>query len=582
MKRLNLTELLSYAGNYKYFTYASWILSGLSSFLYILPFWFIWKIAGSVIFSLGLDIPRYGLMALGSAVLAMAVYITALMCSHRAAFRIAGNIRVKLLRHISLLPVGVAESIGTGHLRRLIIDTSGAAETYLAHQLPDKYGAVCTALGLVGLMLWTDWRLALVSLAPIALGFAVMAMMTGESMRRKIAEYQNALASMSNEAVGYIRGIPVVKTFGQSIYSFRRFRKSIEDYGNWTTAYTNQLRGPMMCYTLAVNGAFVFLVAYGLMKMRTGFGEAEIMNYVLAVIVSPLISVTLSRTMRQNENEMIAADALRRVNEVLGLAPLAVRDATAEGVGGSVELHDVSFSYGKGQALSGVNVSVKSGQVLALVGHSGGGKSTLAKLVARFFDVNGGSITVGGVDVKDYAPEDLMKRIALVFQDSRLIKGTILDNVRMSRPDASLEDVMNALESAQCTDITAKFPDSVNTVIGSEGVYLSGGEVQRLAVARALLKDAPVIVLDEATAYADPDNEARMQEALSRLTQDKTVIMIAHRLTAVKDADIIAVLEGGRITECGGFDDLIKRGGIFAEMWSEYTNSLSWKIKEAE
>ena len=582
-KKLKLAELLSYAGNYKSLTYASCFLAGISSLIAIISFWYVWKIAVSIIFNEDTqNIAFYGKLAAASALISILVYISGLLCSHKAAFRIAANIRIKLLQHISSLPLGMIETLGTGQLRRIIIDTSGAAETFLAHQLPDKYAAIFSSLGLVGLLIYVDWRLALVSLAPIVLGFIVMAFMTGESMRRKIAEYQNALNIMSNEAVEYVRGVPVVKTFGQTIFSFRRFQKSIENYEAWTIAYTQELRMPMMCFTLAVNGSFAFLICAGVFAaFYYGISREFLSNFILAVIIAPLISVTLTRTIKQNENEMISADAMRRINEILSLKPLSVPDEIkSPSENSSVEISNVSFSYGKNKALSSVSVSVKSGQTLALVGHSGGGKSTLAKLIARFFDVQAGKILIGDVDVKDYSPEDLMNEIAFVFQDSKLIHASILDNVRMSKPGASLEEVMNALKLAGCDEIIAKFPDGINTIIGSEGVHLSGGEVQRLTVARAILKNSPVIILDEAAAFMDPDNEQKLHDAIKVLAQNKTVILIAHRLSSVKDADIIAVLDKGKLIETGNFDELINLKGKFAQMWKDYQTSLTWNINK--
>lgn len=582
-KKLNLAELLSYAGNYKLFTYASCFLAGLSSLIAIIPFWYVWKIAGSIIFDADTrNIALYGKIAAISALIAILVYISGLLCSHKAAFRIAANIRIKLLHHIASLPLGIIETIGTGQLRRIIIDTSGMTETYLAHQLPDKYAAIFSSIGLVGLLLWVDWRLALVSLAPIVLGFIVMAFMTGESMRRKIAEYQNALNIMSNEAVEYVRGIPVVKTFGQSIFSFRRFQKSIENYAAWTIAYTQELRMPMICFTLAVNGSFAFLIAAGVFTaFFYGVSREFLSNFILAVIIAPLISVTLTRTIRQNENEMLSADAMRRINEILSLKPLSVPDEIKpHDENSSVEVSNVSFSYGKNKALSSVSINVKSGQTLALVGHSGGGKSTLAKLIARFFDVQAGKIFVGNLDVRDYRDEDLMNEIAFVFQDSKLIHASILDNLRMSKPDASHEDVMNALKLAGCDEIIAKLPDGINTVIGSQGVFLSGGEIQRLTIARAILKNSPVVILDEAAAFADPDNEQKLHDAIKTLARNKTVILIAHRLSSVKDADIIAVLDKGKLIEVGNFEELINLKGKFAQMWKDYQTSLTWNINK--
>ena len=574
--KLNLHELLSFADRHKYFTYASWLLAGTSSLIAILPFWFIWRIACSVILADDpVSIALYGKLALVSAASSMLVYIAGLMCSHKAAFRVAASIQARLINHIATLPLGVIESLGTGHLRRLVLDTSATTETYLAHQLPDKAAALGSSLGITILLFWSDWRLALVSLAPIALGFVIMSFMTGENMRRKITEYQNALNLMSNEAVEYVRGMPVIKAFGQSIHSFRRLQKAIMNYELWTTAYTQELRLPMICFTLAINSTLFFLILAGtFIALTQGVSREFLMSFVLAVIAAPLVSTTLMRTIRQNENEMLSADALRRVNELLSLRPLPV-PATPRAVphDPDVELQGVSFSYGRTQAVSDVTLTVRHGQTLALVGSSGSGKSTLAKLIARFFDPDKGRVSLGGVNVRDIDPHDLMNTIAFVFQDSKVIRGTVLENVRLARPGASREEVIAAMEAAHCMD------KPLDTVIGSEGVHLSGGQVQRLCVARALLKDAPIVILDEAAAYADPDNEALMTEALSALSRSKTVIMIAHRLSSVRNADVIAVMDGGRLTESGTFDELIDRKGAFFRMWNEYQASLSWGIR---
>ena len=580
-KKLDLQELLSFAGKHKYFTYTSWVLAGISPIIAVLPFWFIWKTAGCILINQNADnIALYGKSALLSAAASILVYIAGLICSHKAAFRVASNIQTRLIQHIASLPLGVVDSLGTGHLRRVILDTSTAAETYLAHQLPDKASAIGSMFGLIALLFWSDWRLAIVSLAPATLGFVIMSFMTGEDMRKKIAEYQNALNLMSNEAVEYVRGMPVIKAFGQTIHSFRRFQKAIMNYELWTTAYTQELRIPMICFTLAINSTILFLIFAGVfVAMTQGVSREFLMNFVLAVIVAPLVSVTLMRTIRQNEDEMLSADALRRVNEILSLKPLtSPQNPQAVPEMPDIEIRDVSFSYGRTQAVSDVTLTVKPGQTLALVGSSGSGKSTLAKLTARFFDADKGRISLGGVNVKDIAHHDLMDKIAFVFQDSRLIRGTIIDNVKLARPDASHEEVISAIESAQCMDIPAKFPEGLDTVIGSEGVYLSGGQIQRLCVARALLKDSPVVILDEAAAYSDPDNEALMTQALSALSHSKTVIMIAHRLSSVRNADIIAVLDGGKLVETGTFEELISRKGAFFRMWNEYQASLSWNI----
>ncbi|MBQ9526097.1 MAG: ABC transporter ATP-binding protein [Fretibacterium sp.] len=586
-KKLELSRLLSYAGRYRFLTYASWVLSALSAFVAILPFWCVWRLIGMILSEAGLHgLSDWGWRAVGFAASSMLIYIAGLMCSHLAAFRIAANVRIRLLRHIASLPLGVIERIGSGRLRRIIVETSGAAETYLAHQLPDKYGAIATALGLTSLLLSMDWRLGLLSLLPIALGFFILSRMTGQSMQRKMYEYQNSLETMSNEAVEYIRGIPVVKTFGQTIFSFKRFKEAIQSYEHWTIAYTKELRLPMISYTLAVNSIFIFLTAAGLIAARGGIDRGFLLKLILTIIVAPLISLTLTRTMRQSEQEMVTVDALNRIDEVLALSPLPEAAFPAHPMNASVELQNVTFCYGGIEpAISKMSFSVQAGQTVALVGPSGGGKTTLARLISRFFDPQEGTVLLGGIDIRNIAVNELMKNIAFVFQDSRLIKGSILDNVRMARTNASRGEVIRALEAAQCMDIIEKFPKGVDTIIGAGSVHLSGGEAQRIAVARAVLKDAPVIILDEATAFADPDNERRMQAALSELAKGKTVILIAHRLSTVTGVSKIVVLKDGRIAEQGGFEELIADNssptatpGLFKRMWEDYRQSVEWKV----
>ena len=587
-KPSNLERLLGYAGSYRILTYLSWVFAAVSALLALVPFWYIWRILRDVLaaapdYPAAVHIAGYGWMAVLFAVSAIIVYIGALMCSHLAAFRVATNLRLTLTKHIAALPLGALEQFGSGKLRRTISETSGAAETYLAHQLPDKAKAVATILGLLALLFVFDWRLGLLSLAPVALGFACMTKMTGKSMQEKMTQYQNALADMSNEAVEYVRGIPVVKTFGQTVYSFKKFKGTIDNYEKWTVAYTKELRGPMAFYTLAINSVFAFLILGGFWFSKDGVTRELLLNLLFYIIITPVVSLSLTKLMFMSENGMIVTDAIGRIDAVLDTKPLSQPGTPRHPEGSAVELKDVVFSYdGEKNAVDGVSLTVEAGQTAALVGPSGGGKTTLANLAARFFDPDKGSVRIGGVDVKDMDKEELMNTVSFVFQNSHLIKGSILDNVRMGRPDATDEEVRAALSAAMCTDIVEKFPDSADTLIGTGGVYLSGGEAQRIAIARAILKDAPVIILDEATAFADPDNETKVQAALSRLAAGKTVIMIAHRLTTVVNADKIFVLCDGRVAESGSFDELRQKDGIFSKMWLEYNSSVQWKVaKEA-
>ena len=587
-KQSNLSRLLAYAGKHKYLTYASWILSAVSALMALVPYWYIWRIMKEVLetapnFSQTQNLTHNGWMAVLCAVLAVLVYIAGLMCSHMGAFRIATNLRIQTMRHIVKLPLGFAESFGSGKLRKIVNESSAATETYLAHQLPDRAGAIATPCGLLVLLFSFDWRLGLLSLVPVLLGFLIMMSMTGANMQQKMKEYQNALDDMSNEAVEYIRGIPVVKTFGQTIFSFKKFKDSIDRYQKWVIAYTKQMRAPMMFYTAAMNGVFAFLIAGGLLFTQNGVTSGFLLNLIFYIIITPIISVTLTKIMFQSENAMIVDDALQRIDSVLNLQPLAEAARPQAPQGSSIELEHVRFSYdGKKNALKNISLSIPAGQTVAFVGPSGGGKTTLANIISRFFDPQSGVVKIGGVDVRDIPKEALMNTVSFVFQNSRLIKASILENVRMGKPYATRQEVMRALENAQCTDIIEKLPNGIDTIIGTKGVYLSGGEQQRIAIARVMLKDSPIIILDEATAFADPDNEAKVQTAFSRLSRGKTVIMIAHRLSTVVHADQIYVVKDGEIAESGTFDELIRQNGIFNGMWNNYQTSVQWKVaKEA-
>lgn len=583
-KQSDLSRLMEYAGKYRILAYLSWTLSAMSALLALVPFWYIWRIIHDILeafpdISQAGNITGCGWSAVGFAVISVIVYIAALMCSHMSAFRVASNIRKALMRHIVSLPLGVTEKYGSGKLRRIVNTSSSATETYLAHRLPDKAGAVAAPIGLLFMLLAFDWRLGLLSLIPVALGFLIMMRMTGKNMELKMKEYQNALADMSNEAVEYIRGIPVVKTFGQTIFSFKRFKASIDNYEKWVIEYTKEMRGPMLFYTTAVNSVFAFLIAGGIILTGNGASKEVLLNLIFYIVVTPVIGTTLTKIMFMSEDSMIVNDAINRIDEVLREKPLSRGREDHVPADASVVLEHVSYSYdGVKNAVSDVSLSIRPGQKIALAGASGSGKTTLANLAARFFDPQKGRVLIGNVDIRDIPKETLMNAVSFVFQNSRLMKASLLENVRIAKPDASREEVLKALETAQCLDIIKKLPEGIDTVVGANGVYLSGGEQQRIAIARAVLKNAPILILDEATAFADPDNEVRVGQAISALSNGKTVIMIAHRLSSITDADCIYVLRDGEIAESGGHSDLIKQKGIFSRMWRDYSQAAEWKI----
>lgn len=586
MKNKNLSELMGYAGKHKYLTYSSLILSVISAVLALLPFVFIFFIIKEVIevapnYSEEVNVARNGWMAVLFALLSIVIYIGVLMCSHLSAFRIAGNMRKILMAHIANLPLGFIGEMGSGKIRRIVNDSSAATETYLAHQLPDMAGAVTTPLGMIVMLFLFDWRFGLICLVPVVLGFAAMFKMAGPKMADDMKNYQNALADMNNEAVEYVRGVPVVKTFGQTVHTFKRFRGSIDSYYKFCVAYCKKCRMPMLLYTVFINSAFAFLITLALILAGgEAVAQSVLLSLIFYVIFTPVISTSMTKVLFMSENGMVVNDALTRVHSILDLKPLPNAQKNESPADNSVEFKNVSFRYSTARtdAVRDVSFKVQPGETVALVGPSGGGKTTAAGLISRFWDVTGGEIKVGGVNVKNIRKSELMETVSYVFQDSRLLKTSILENVRLAKPNASRGEVENALHKAQCDDIIAKLPDGIDTVIGTKGVYLSGGEQQRIAIARVMLKNAPIIVLDEATAFADPENESLVQRAFEELSKDKTVIMIAHRLTTVRNADRIFVLKDGRIEESGTHDKLAEQNGLYAQMWRDYQTSVSWKV----
>ena len=588
-KRKSFSVLMHYAGSNKYFSYAAIVLAVISAWIALIPFYDIWRIIKEVLevrpnFSEATNISRYGWQAVGFALLGMVFYIAALMCSHKAAFRVQANMRIDMMKHIMKLPLGYVEQEGTGKIRKIVTDSSAATETFLAHNLPDKAVSFATPIGLLVMMMVFDWRLGLISLIPAVIAFVLMGtLMMGPKMAEDMKQYQNALETMSAEAVEYVRGIPVVKTFGQTVFTFKRFKAAIDEYEKWTLGYTKNMLLPMVAFTTAANGIFAALIIAAFKLTSHGVTDEFVLNLFFYVLITSVLTVTLMKVAYAGESQMIVDDALNRMYEILETEPLSESKKNEKPQDSSITLDNVIFAYENSEvnAIDGINLSVKAGEHIALVGPSGGGKTTLASLIARFWDVKRGAVKIGGADVRNIPSDELMNYVSYVFQDSKLLKMSIMDNVRMGRPDATDEEVMQALRDAQCMDIIEKFPDGVNTMIGSKGIYVSGGECQRLSIARAFLKNAPVLILDEATAFADPDNERLVQQAFEKLSKDKTVIMIAHRLSTVTNADCIYVLSDGKIAESGKHSELVAKNGIYSRMWNEYNKSVNWQVGKA-
>ncbi|SCW33565.1 ATP-binding cassette, subfamily B [Eubacterium ruminantium] len=570
-----------YAGGHKNLITLGRLIAAISAIVVLIPYYDLWKIIRIAV--KGEDTSRishYAWQAVLLTVASLLIYIAALLCTHIAAFRVQANMRSSLMKRIITLPLGVFDEDGTGKIRRVVNDSTAATETFIAHQLPDKAVAAVTPIGLLVLIFAFNWKIGLICLIPAVIGFCVIMSMMGKDMQEKMKQYQNALDTMSSEATEYVRGIPVVKTFGQTIHSFKRFKNAIQSYGKWTTDYTIMLRIPMTAFLTCINSIFVFIVIAAFAFSKDGVTSGLILNIMYYIIITPLITVALTKVAYSGEAEMTLIDALMRVESIMEIQPLPESSSGKMPKDHSVELKNVTYRYKDAtrDAVKNVSLKIGSGEHIALVGPSGSGKTTLAELIVRFFDVSEGEILVGGVNVKEIPSSELMKMVSFVFQDSRLIKKSIFENVRMAKPDATEEEVMDALKKAQCMDIIEKLPNGIHTVIGEKGTYLSGGEQQRITIARAVLKNAPILILDEATAFADPDNESKVQAAFEEMSKGKTIIMIAHRLSTVMNADRIVVFDDGRCVENGKHGELMQKNGLYKRMFDEYSRSISWKV----
>ncbi|MCR4792998.1 MAG: ABC transporter ATP-binding protein/permease [Lachnospiraceae bacterium] len=570
-----------YAGGHKNLITLGRCLAAVSAVLTLIPYYELWKVIRTAVNGEELEnIKVYAWSAVTMIVGALLIYIAALLCTHIAAFRVQANMRSSLMRRIITLPLGVFDEDGTGKIRRIVSDSTAATETYIAHTLADKTVAAVTPVGLIVLVFAFNWKIGLICMIPAVIGFVCMMSMMGKNMQEKMKEYQNALETMNSEATEYVRGVPVVKTFGQTIHSFKKFKACIDGYGKWTTDYTLMLRLPMTGFMTCINAIFAFIVISAYVITGNGITNADMLNVMYYIIITPLITIALTKIAYSGEAEMNLIDALKRVDRIMEMEPLKDGAAGSKPADHGIELRNVTYRYegASRDAVSDVSMDIRPGEHVALVGPSGSGKTTLAELMVRFFDVSSGEMLIGGVNVKDMPSSELMKYVSFVFQDSRLIKKSILENVRMSKPGASEEEVMDALRKAQCMDIIDKLPKGIHTVIGEKGTYLSGGEQQRITIARAVLKNAPILILDEATAFADPDNETKVQAAFEELSRDKTLIMIAHRLSTVMNADRIFVMDDGRCVQSGTHDELMTHGGLYKDMFDEYTRSIEWKV----
>ncbi|WP_409199876.1 ABC transporter ATP-binding protein [Methanobrevibacter sp. DSM 116169] len=579
-------HLLNFSGKFKYLSIAGCILSGISAVIGLMPFIYIWKMIEEVIivmpnFSNAVNLVQYGWSALEYSLLAIGIYFIALMCTHLSAFRNESNMKSEAMNHLLKLPLGYFSNKNSGNLRKIIDYSAETTEGFLAHSLPDLIGAFVTPIAFIILLFSYNWFFGVLCLVPMGLGFICLISMMGGGRGSMMIKYQGALENMNGEAVEYVRGVPVTKTFQQTIFSFKNFYKTIHDYSKFVIDYSLSCQVPYTAFTVSVNGFFALLIPAGLLLIGSVFNPEMFLDLIFYMILTPIAALIMNKIMFVSQNWLIAKQALSKIDEILDEEPLKESKNLQAITSHNVLFKDVSFTYpgNKKETLKNIDFEIKENETIALVGPSGGGKTTIATLIPRFWDVDSGEILIGNTNIKNVKENNLMDNISFVFQNTKLFKDTILNNVLIGKKGARKEDALKALSYAQCDDIIEKLPNGVNTVIGKKGVYLSGGEQQRIALARVILKDAPIVILDEATAFADPENEYQIQKAFEKITEGKTVLMIAHRLSTIENVDKIHVISSGEIVESGNHQELLEKEGLYNSMWKNYKESVQWKVK---